>query len=197
MNTIQAIHQRYSCRAFTDKMPSDEDLQSVTKAAVAAPSAMNMQSWQVIVVKNKQLLNELEAEAFSNLDVAARERVMSRGGKVYYNTPCQIIIPIADSKSNKWSNIDCGIITQNIVLAAESLGINSLICGMIQFAFMGDKGEYFKKQLGFPEGYDLGLSVLLGYADESGVKPPHELDMSKISWVGVINEHTNQTNTTR
>jgi len=108
---------------------------------------------------------------------------MSRGGKVYYNTPCQIIIPIADSKSNKWSNIDCGIITQNIVLAAESLGINSLICGMIQFAFMGGKGDYFREKLGFPEDYDLGLSVLLGYADESGVKLPHELDMGKVSWV--------------
>ena len=183
MNTIETIHARYSCRAFSDKMPSDDDLQTTVKAAVAAPSAMNMQPWRVIVVKNKQLLNELEAEAFSNLDETARERVMSRGGKVYYNTPCQIIIPIADSKSNKWSNIDCGIITQNIVLAAESLGINSLICGMIQFAFMGGKGDYFREKLGFPEDYDLGLSVLLGYADESGVKLPHELDMGKVSWV--------------
>ena len=183
MNTIETIHARYSCRAFSDKMPSDEDLQSIAKAAVAAPSAMNMQPWRVIVVKNKQLLNELEAEAFNNLDEAARERVMSRGGKVYYNTPCQIIIPIANPESNKWANIDCGIITQNIVLAAESLGINSLICGMIQFAFMGNKGDYFREQLGFSEDYDLGLSVLLGYADESGVKPPHELDVGKVSWV--------------
>jgi nitroreductase len=183
IDTIQAIHQRYSCRAFSDKMPSDEDLKTIAKAAVAAPSAMNMQPWRVIVVKNKKLLLELEEEAVVNLDEATRERVMSRGGKVYYNTPCQIIIPIKNPESNKWANIDCGIITQNITLAAESLGINSLICGMIQFAFMGDKGDYFKKQFGFPEGYDLGLSVLLGYADESGVKPPHELDMGKVSWV--------------
>ena len=181
-NTIESIKTRYSCRAFTDKMPSDKDLQIIAESAVAAPSAMNMQPWRVIVVKNKELLAELEEEAVANLDDAARERVMSRGGKVYYNTPCQVIIAI-EGNHNKWANIDCGIITQNVALAAESLGINSLICGMIAFSFMGDKGQHFKQRLGFPEGYEVGLSVLLGYADESGIKPPHELDMRKVSWV--------------
>jgi nitroreductase len=184
MNTIEAIKSRYSCRAFTDKMPSDADLQTIAEAALAAPSAMNMQPWRVIVVKNRELLAELEAEAVRSLDDGARERINSRGGKVYYDTPCQMIIPITDLANNKWANIDCGIITQNIALAAESLGINSLICGMINFSFMGEKRQYFKERLGFPEGYDLGLSVLLGYADEAGVKEPHELDLSKITVVG-------------
>jgi nitroreductase len=187
INTIEAIKNRYSCRAFTDKMPSDEHLQIIAEAAVAAPSAMNMQPWRVIVVKNKQLLAEFEAEAIKNIaaleDKSTYERVMSRGGKVYYNAPCQIIIPVDSPDINKWANIDCGIITQNVSLAAESLGINSLICGMIAFSFMGEKGQYFKERLGFPGGYDLGLSVLLGYADEAGVKAPHELDLSKISVV--------------
>jgi len=146
---------------------------------------MNMQPWRVVIVKNKKLLIELEEEALKNVsaldDKSTYERVMSRGGRVYYNAPCQFIVTISDSDSNKWANIDCGIITQNIALAAASIGINSLICGMVRFSFEGDKGDYFKKELCFSDGYDLGLSVLLGYADESGVKPPHELDMSKIS----------------
>jgi hypothetical protein len=54
---------------------------------------------------------------------------------------------------------------------------------MIHFSFDGDKRDYFKERLGFPEGYDLGLSVLLGYADEAGIKPPHELDAEKVSWI--------------
>ncbi|MCL2638334.1 MAG: nitroreductase family protein [Oscillospiraceae bacterium] len=182
-NTIDAIKARYSCRAFTCETPSDADLQTIAEAALAAPSAMNVQPWRVIIVKNPKLLAELEAEAFKNLDDGARERIMSRGGRIYYNAPCQIIIPIADPASNKWANIDCGIIAQNISLAAESLGINSLICGMINFSFMGEKGEYFKEKLGFPADYALGLSVLLGYADEAGIKEPHELDLSKLSVV--------------
>jgi len=180
LNTIEAIHARFSCRAFSDKMPSDADLQIIAEAAVAAPSAMNSQLWRVIVVKNKELLAELEAEGMKNIaalpDQSTYERLKSRGGTVYYNAPCQIILPIA---AGKWAEIDCGIIAQNIALAAASLGIDSLICGLAQFSFAGDKGEYFKKRLGFPNGYELGLSVLLGYAANPEGKP-HELDLNKI-----------------
>ena len=115
-------------------------------------------------------------------DKSAYDRIMSRSGKVYYNTPCQIILAI-DADSGTWGNLDCGIITQNIALAATSLGINSLICGMIRFSFEGGKEDEFKTRLGFPDGYDIGISVLLGYADDSGVKAPHELDMSKVSYI--------------
>jgi nitroreductase len=186
-NTIESIKARYSCRSFSGKVPSDEHLQIIAEAALAAPSAMNMQPWRVIVVKNPELLTELEEEAIKNIaaldDKSAYERVMSRGGRVYYGAPCQVIIPVADPENNKWVNIDCGIIAQNIALAAESLGINSLICGMIGFSFDGERGGCFREKLGFPAGYDLGLSVLLGYADEQGIKAPHEPDLSKITTV--------------
>ena len=185
MNTIDAVKARYSCRAFSDKMPSDADLQVIAEAAVAAPSAMNQQPWRVIIVKDKQLLAELETEAMKNIaalpDKGTYERIMSRGGKIYYNTPCQFIVAI--TKANKWQDIDCGIITQNIALAATSLGINSLICGLIEFAFSGDKGDYFKEKLGLPAGFDINIAVLLGYAENSG-GTPHEIDRSKISVVG-------------
>ena len=185
MNTLEAIKTRYSCRAFSDKMPSDADLQTIAEAAVAAPSAMNMQPWRVIIVKNRKLLDELETEGMKSLaalpDKGSYNRMMERGGKMYYNTPCQMLVAV--KKANKWQNIDCGIITQNIALAATALRINSLICGLIEHSFSGDKGDYFKKQFGFPDGFEIGLSVLLGYAEEAGVKPPHELDLEKISVV--------------
>ena len=184
MNTIEAIKTRYSCRAFSDKMPSDADLQTIAAAAVAAPSAMNAQPWQVIVVTNRELLAELEAEAIKNIaalpDKGMYERITSRGGNVYYNTPCQIIIGLA--RSNRWQDIDCGIITQNIALAATDLGMESLICGMIEFAFAGDKGDYFKEKIGILPGYSVGISILLGYAQEPG-GVAHQPDLAKISVV--------------
>jgi len=184
LTTIEAIKTRYSCRSFSGRMPSDEHLQIIAEAAVAAPSAMNNQPWRVIVVKNRELLAELETEAMKNLaeleDKSMYERIMLRGGKVYYNTPCQIVISVPGSDNN-WVNTDCGIITQNVALAATALGINSLICGMISFSFMGERGGEFKKRLGFPDGFVPGLSVLLGYADEAGIKEPHEPDATKIT----------------
>ncbi|MCL2055348.1 MAG: nitroreductase [Oscillospiraceae bacterium] len=182
LTTIETIKTRYSCRAFTSKMPSDSDLQEIAQAALASPSAMNLQPWRVIIMKSKELLAELEAEGMKNIaalpDKGTHERIMSRGGKLYYNTPCQFIIPIP--KDSKWAKLDCGIITQTIALAAASLGINSLICGLIEFAFSGDKGQYFREKIGVNDDEEIGISVLLGYADESGVKLPHELDLGKI-----------------
>jgi nitroreductase len=186
ITTIEAIKTRYSCRAFSARMPSAKDLQTIAEAALASPSGMNRQLWRVIVVKHKGLLDELEAEGMKNIaafpDKGMYERIMTRGGKVFYNAPCQSIMPIRKAEPAGAELIDCGIVAQNIALAATSLGINSLICGLIAFSFAGEKGEDFKKVLGFPDGYEIGISVLLGYAAEPGGKP-HEPDMSKISTI--------------
>lgn len=183
-NTINSIMTRYSCRAFTDKSPSDEDLQTIAKAALASPSGMNRQPWRIVVVKNKALIEEMEAEGLRVLaafrDKSAYERIMGRGGKLFYNAPCMIVVPIKEDDSKDL--FDCGIVSENIALAATALGIDSLICGLAAFSFVGDKGETFKDRLGFPEGYGIGIAVLLGYAVNPGGKP-HELDMSKLSFV--------------
>ncbi len=185
-NTINSIMTRYSCRAFTDQLPSDKDLQTITKAALASPSGMNRQLWRVIVVKNKAFIEEMEAEGMKNLaslpDKSAYERIMGRGGKLFYHAPCMIVVPIKEAEPKGAALFDCGIVSQNIALAATSLRIDSLICGLAAFSFAGDKGTTFKERLGFPEGYEIGIAVLLGYAANPGGKP-HALDMDKLSFV--------------
>jgi len=183
-DTIKTMLARYSCRAYTDKMPSDEALHAIAEAAVAAPSAVNQQNWRVIVLKNKEFIDELEAEGMKVLaaqsDQSAYNRIMSRGGKMLYNAPCMVIVPINKSFSEKYALIDLGIVVENIALAAASLGINSVICGMISNCFAGSRAEEFKRRLDIPEDYEIGLAVLLGYAEKQG--QPHELDYSKISF---------------
>ena len=186
LNTIEAINNRYSCRAFTDKMPSNEHLELIAKAAVASPSGMNRQLWRVIIVKNKDLLTDLETEGMKNLaefpDKSTYDRIMSRGGKLYYNAPCMIVVPIAKAEPAGAELFDCGIVSENISLAATALGIESLICGLAAFSFAGEKGSEFKKRLGFPKGYEIGIAVLLGYAENAGGKP-HDPDLNKITWI--------------
>lgn len=183
--TIQTMLRRYSCRAYTDEMPSDEMLNLIAKAAVAAPSAVNCQNWRIIVLKNKELINEMEAEGINFLasqdDKSRYDRIISRGGKMLYNAPCMIVVPVNKDEAIGYEKIDLGIVVENIALAAASLGINSVICGMISTCFAGSKNEYFKQQLGFPKGYEIGIAVLLGYTQKEG--QPHELDFSKISFV--------------
>ncbi|MDR2132892.1 MAG: nitroreductase family protein [Clostridiales Family XIII bacterium] len=186
LDAIEAIRTRYSCRAFTDKLPPDKDLDTIAKAAVASPSGMNRQLWRVVVVKNKELIADLEAEGMKQLaalpDKGAYERILSRGGKLFYNAPCMMVVPIGKATRDGMEILDCGIVVENIAIAATSLGINSLICGFAALSFAGEKNAEFKKRLDFPEGYDIGLAVLLGYAENPGGSP-HEPDLSKIIWI--------------
>ena len=184
LNTIEAISARYSCRGFSEKMPSDDDLRIIAGAAAAAPSAMNRQPWQVIVIKNKELVSELEAEGMKNIselpDRNIYKRIVARGGSLFYGAPCMVVLPVKKAEPPGWEMLDCGILTQNIAIAAASLAIDSLICGLAAFSFSGERYEEFKRRLDFADGYEFGIAVLLGYAAEPGGKP-HELNMNKIN----------------
>ncbi len=183
--TLQTIAKRYSCRNFTGEMPTDGQLQAIAEAAVQAPSAMNRQPWRVVVVKNKQLIDDMQAEGMRVLgslpDRSGYDRIVSRGGKLFYNAPCIIVVAIDTAMQHGFEKIDLGIVLQNIALSATSLGLGNVICGFAQLAFAGAGKEEFKQRLGFPEGFECGAAVLLGHA-VSAVNP-HEPDKSKISFV--------------
>lgn len=185
-DTLKTIAKRFSCRSFTDRLPGDEILMAIAQAAIQAPSGMNRQGWHVTVLKNKSLIDEMESEGMAFLsgmeDKSMYERIMSRGGKLFYNAACMIIIAIKETVPKGAELIDCGILAQNIALAATSLGIASLHCGFVGLAFTGGKAAELKRRLKFPEGYECGMGVLLGYAAHE--VPPHVPDQEKITVIG-------------
>ena len=184
--TLEVIAKRYACRDYKNELPPDELLRAIAAAAIQAPSGMNRQPWRVIVVKDSALIQDMESEGMSYLagleDQSTYERIMGRGGRLFYGAPCMVIVPI-DPAQYAAAMMDCGILCQNIALAATSLGIANVICGLTGMAFAsGARAGEFGKRLGFPEGYAFGCSVLLGYANTA--KPPHEPDRDKIIFVG-------------
>ena len=183
--TLKVIAERYTCRDYKDEMPSDEILQAIAEAAIEAPSGMNRQAWRVIVVKDRALIQDMEAEGMAFLatmeDKSSYYRIMERGGRLFYGAPCMIVVPIDPSQYGP-ALIDCGILCQNIALAATSLGIANTMCGFTGLAFAsGLRAEEFNRRLKFPEGYAFGCSVLLGYAKTT--KPPHVPDKEKMLFV--------------
>ena len=178
--TIKTIAKRYSCRAYESRLPKREKLEIIAAAAVQSPSAMNRQPWQINVITNKAFIEEMDAEGMRILseaeDKTMYERFMARGGTLYYNAPCMFLIL---KKPN--TDLDIGIVSENIALAAEALGLGNVICGMANVALNGPKGADFKQRAGFSEGWEFGMAVLVGYAKQPGT--PHEPDMSKIMWI--------------
>ena len=180
--TLKTITERYACRDFADTALTDEQIKALTEAALAAPSAMNLQPWHVIMITDKSLIDELDAEGMKVFaaaeDKSTYERFKSRGGKMFYNTPCMIIIA---SDGSYYAPIDCGILVQNIALAAHSIGLGSVICGASSILFNSSEGGKLKKRLQFPDGYGFGMSILVGTAKSD--KAPHELDINKVTYI--------------
>lgn len=180
-NVIKTIFDRYSCRDFTGSPITSDQAETLAKAALAAPSAMNMQPWHITVITNKELIDEMDADAMFILKAQGEEaykRIMDRGGRIFYNAPCLIVI--AKNEAD-YSTLDTGIAAQNIALAAHDLGLASVICGMARIPLSGSRAAEWAKHLQIPEGYVFGMAVCVGFA-KSG-KPPHELDFSKVIYI--------------
>lgn len=178
--TLKTIATRYSCRSYTGEALDIKDLEAIALAAVQSPSAMNRQPWQIIVISDKALLDEMDAAVMEFLagqeDKSSYERIMSRGGKLFYNAPCMYLIAIQPGK-----DLDCGIVSENIALAASSLGLGNVICGMAGMIFGTKRGAEYKEKL-IPEGYEFGVAVLVGKS-AVGAAAPHTPDLSKIKFI--------------
>lgn len=178
---LEVFAKRYSCRSFTGELPAKEMIEAIALAGAQSPSAMNQQPWLINVITNKSLIDEMDAAALKKMaameDKSLYERMISRGGKVFYNAPCLFLL-----LKQPGTDLDCGIVTENIALAATALGLGNVICGLANFSFDNEKGEAFKQQAGFVAGYEFGMSVLVGFETSPGTQ--HEVDMDKIRYIG-------------
>lgn len=177
---LKVIAERNSCRGYESTPIEKEKVEAIALAAVQAPSAMNLQPWKLVVITDKSFIDEMDNEAMNVLKASdgqdAYDRMMSRGGKMFYNAPCMFVVL---EKNN--SELDSGIMVENISLAASSLGLGNVICGMAGMAFAGEKKEQFEKKIGIDEEYKLAMTVLVGYP--TAPKAPHDPDLSKITYI--------------
>ena len=180
--TLKTIFERFSCRDFKDTPLSDEQIKTLAEAALASPSAVNLQPWRIIMITDKKLIEDMDSDAMETLknaeDKSTYQRFMDRGGKMFYNAPCMVMVASDGSDS---AAMDCGILSQNVSLAAHALGLGSVICGMARIPLEGARSEEFLKRMNFPSGWKFGIAVLVGEVKTG--KEPHELDMSKVSYV--------------
>ena len=178
--TLKTIQTRYSCRSFNDVPIEKEKVNAIALSGVQSPSGLNLQPWKIIVLQNKEMIDEMDKTLMNKLasleDTSIYERMMNRGGNVFYNAPCMFIVAKVPGK-----DLDCGIVVENMALAASSLDLGNVICGMAAMVINDECGAAYKEKL-IPEGYEFGIALLVGYpVNPEGT--PHEPDMSKIIYV--------------
>ena len=181
--TIKNIKCRFSCRGFKPLPLTEEQVKALEESALAAPSARNLQPWHIIVVTDKKEIESLDAEGMKELstykDPAMYNLMKERGGSLFYNAPYLMII-LAEEKSD-WASLDCGILCQNVVLAAESMGLGSCILGLAGVPLNGQNKEQLQKRFKFPAGYKFAVAVAVGEIKHS--KKPHDLDQTKVTYI--------------
>ncbi len=87
------------------------------------------------------------------------------------------VILITTDKTTRFAEIDCALAAENILIAAESLGLGSHIMTSTEFLFTSEKGEELKKELGVLEGYEHVCVIALGYKDENPPAKPRRKDV--------------------
>ncbi|HEX9062869.1 MAG TPA: nitroreductase family protein [Clostridia bacterium] len=175
--TINTILKRRSIRAFKEEQIKDGDLELIVKAGLYAPSAMNQQSWHLTVISKKEVIEKINStakEIFKNSDVEyLKERAKSEKFDLFYNAPAIIII--SGDQSAVLPESDAAAATENILLAAASLGIGSVWVGSSGYIFPTEAGKALKKELGIPDEYKPINIAALGYnAAEAPAAPPRK-----------------------
>ena len=167
---LDAIEKRSSTRGYTAEKLTDAELERLLRAGLQAPTAANKQEIHISVVDGGDpILAEIEAEK------TAQMNVQSPRANFYYSAP--LVLILSGDKDFPWSAVDAGIAVENISLAAEGLGLGSVILGVIKGAMSGGKKEYFSKALKFPENYEFEVAIAIGH--KAVEKEPHTYDMGK------------------
>ena len=181
--TLNLISSRRSHRAYDTTPLTDEQLNALLKAAVESPSAVNRQPWHFTVVRNQELLDEWNGAVWEQMMKRNPEqrspRFQDKDFHVFYHAPTVIVL--SGMPDQHYTPIDCGIAVENIALAAESMGLGSVILGMPRDAFMTDKADALRKALKFPEGWDFVIAIAVGVPADT--KEAHPVKEDRISFV--------------
>ena len=174
--TIETIMARRSIRKYKDVTVSRDTLNKILECGINAPNGQNKQSWEVRVVDSPTLMAEMsEAMAAGHPDMPGD---FARG--CFRGAP--VMVFIARDLSYDFSAYDCGLMAENIMLSAWSMGVGSICLGSpVRFLTDNDVCKPYVEKLGFSEGYELCLCIGLGYADETPDAKPR--DMGKVKFV--------------
>ena len=178
---IESIMARRSIRHYTDQAVPREVLQQLAVCGVNAPNAMNRQAWEVRIIDNPDYFNGITAVMKDAMPFMAKEQEDPKFRNVFRNATAAIAVACPDDESGM-SLINVGLLCENICLAAQSLGLGTVVMGgppMMLNTMPAAKP--FLDKLNFSEGYKLRIIVGVGYPDEAPDAKPR--DLGKIQFV--------------
>lgn len=164
-NTVlETLKNRYSSRFYTDEKLTKEEISTLVEAALQAPTARNAKELHITVIPgDHEVLKEIDTEIW-------QMRGQNPPNNFYYSAPTVMLLSTCENVG--FEGIDAGITVENIAIAAESMGLGSLIIGMIRPALNGVNKAAYDKKLQIPEGFTFQIAVAVGHPSKA--KAPHD-----------------------
>jgi nitroreductase len=168
-DTLKTIFSRKSVRTFQNEPVPKEKLEMIIRAGMAAPTAVDKRPWEFIVITDRKVLNQL-AEA---LPYARMARQAAAG------------IVVAGDVRKQWGGressywiMDCSAATENILLAAESMGLGAVWTAVYP---EDSRTETVRKILGIP-GHIIPLNFIPVGMPQGKEKPKDKYNPAQIHW---------------
>lgn len=169
MELTEAILTRRSVRKFTDYVVTDEEISTIMDSAKWAPSWANTQVWNFVVVRDKQLIEQVTG-TYVDMNPATKCSLNSSA----------LIVACAKTgvsgcyggqdvtKFSNWYMFDLGMAVQTLSLKAHELGLGTVIVGFADH-------DACRQLLSVPDGYEVVAVLPIGKpAAPPQSKPPRK-----------------------
>ncbi len=164
-SVMTVIKERRSIRNYTDREVPAEALQAVLEAVQWSPSWANTQCWEIVVVKDPAVKEQIHAAVPASNPAA----------KSILNAPVVLALcakrgtsgsykGMVTTKFGDWFMFDLGLATQSLCLTAHAHGLGTVIVGLYEH----DKVD---AALHLPEGVENVCLIPLGYPERTPGAP--------------------------
>ncbi|MDF9825067.1 nitroreductase [Breznakia sp. PF5-3] len=180
---LQNIRKRRSIRDFKKDQVPKELIETIVEAGLSAPYAERNSTF-ISVIQNKDILDEINDLAKATAVELAIEGLSDLGKDeefhCLYQAPTLILVSAKEDSSSP--DQDAGAVTQNMLLASESLNLGSCWLFYPILAFVLKKHASLKEKLNIPEGYKPCASLIVGYKSNEN-QEERTLNYNRVSYI--------------
>lgn len=170
----EIMMSRRSIRNYKDSLISRETLDEILKCGVNAPNGKNLQAYEIRVLSHSLIDSITSAVVKDKPELAEREGFKN----IFVDAPC--VLCIAYDTTYDMSQVDCGLLGENIILSAWSKGIGSCCLGSsARWIKDSPSAKPFLDRMAFSDGYELIYCIGLGYPNETPEAKPRTMDKIK------------------
>ena len=158
-SALEVIASRKSVRSYTDQPVSDEQVETMLRAAMSAPTGMNVQPWRFVVVRDQAVKEKLAGPRGGMIAQAPVVFVVCGETTLMRKPQGQPDAEAVEVENGNWTQ-DCSAATENLLLAAEALGLGAVWTAAYPYEA---RVNPIREALGLPENVTPLCVVPCGY----------------------------------